>query len=353
LRDIARRRSSARFGALALTAAALVAAAASQSSPAVAATKAAPPTITSAFTPSLIGVGQTTSVGYTITNPNALATLSNVAVNITLGGGAVVDNPNGLNTSGCGTALLVTANPGDTSIVIGSVIVKAGTPCVISLAITSPTAGTSTSTASPLNSSAGNSAAGSSATLTVLADPTVTATAPTEGAKYAYGQQVTVNYSCAQAADTTGITGCTAQDDLGNNIATGGLLDTTVPGAHELTISAFSVTGAETDDAIDYTVLPDNVFTLKGVKTSGGKVAFKLALPGPGKVKIKAFAGSKTFSKTTLKINGQKTVSVKLVPTSAGAKLLTAGTVKLKLQVTYTPTGGVAKTVTKHGIKLS
>jgi hypothetical protein len=352
LRDIARSFGSARFGTVALTAAALIAAAASQAAPAGAATKTAPPTITSAFTPGLIGVGQTTSIGYTITNPNVLATLSNVAVNITLAGGAVVDNPNGLNTSGCGTALLVTANPGDTSIVIGSVIVKPGTPCVISLAITSPTPATATSTASPLNSSAGNSAAGSSATLTVLADPTVTATAPTEGAKYAYGQQVTVNYSCAQAADTTGITGCAAQDDLGNDLSTGALLDTSVPGAHQLTISAFSVTGAETDDTIDYTVLPDNIFKLKGVKTSGGKVAVKLVLPGAGKVKIKASAGSKTFSKTTLKINGKKTVSVTLKPTPGGTKLLAGGAVKLKLQVTYTPKGGVAKTVTKHGIKL-
>jgi len=352
LRDIARRFGAVRIGAGALVAATVLTAAAAQAVPATAATKAAPPTITSSFTPNLIGVGQTTAVAYTITDPNASGSLSNVAFNGTLAGGAVIDNPNGANTSGCGSTLTIAANPGDTNIIVGGVTIKAGTPCVISIAVTSATAETATSTVPFVASSAGNSTSGSSATLTVLADPTVTVTTPTEGAKYTYGQKVTVTFTCDQAAYTLGIVGCAAQDDLGDDIVSGGLLNTSVPGAHQLTVQAFSVTGAETDDTIDYTVLPDNAFTLKGVKTSGGKVTFKLVLPGAGKVKVKALAGSKTFALKTLNVKGKKTVSVTLKPTKAGAKLLGSGVLKLKLKVTYTPKGGVAKTVSKGGVKL-
>lgn len=58
-----------------------------------------PPTITSTFTPSLIGLSDSaaTALAFTITNPNASATLSAVSFTDTLPAGLAIDDPNGEN----------------------------------------------------------------------------------------------------------------------------------------------------------------------------------------------------------------------------------------------------------------
>ena len=85
-----------------LTAVALAVAAGSPAG-AGASTPAVPPTIASSFTPNVIGVGGTTALGFTITNPNASGTLSSVAFNDTLPANLTVDDPNGENGT-CGSA---------------------------------------------------------------------------------------------------------------------------------------------------------------------------------------------------------------------------------------------------------
>lgn len=341
MRNIAGIRGKAhRIGALSLAGAALLAIPAAATQVAQAASASKPPTITSSFTPALIATGGTSAIGFTITDPNASGTLSNVGFSDTLGGSGVVDNPNGLNTSGCGSSVAVTANPGANTIGVAGASIKAGTPCVISVAVTASTAETVDSQTSVVSSSAGNSTYGAAAVLSVLAPPTITIASPGNNASYKFGQVVHVNFSCAQAYDTLGLEGCTAQDDLGNTIADGGVIDTRIPGQHSLTVQAFSISGAVADDTVNYTVLPNNRFTLKGLKAKGTHVSFKLALPGAGKVKVAALIGRKTISTETLKITGKRKLTVTLTVAGSAAKI--------KLVVKYTPTGGVAASVTKH-----
>jgi hypothetical protein len=319
--------------------AATLAAFAVQVGPAGAATS--PPTISSSFTPTLIGVGETSAIGVAITDPNASGSLTGVGYTDTLTGGTV-DNPNGLTVSGCGTGVTVTANPGDTSITAAGATVKAGTPCTISVAVTSTTAGTLTSQTSTVASSAGASSAGASASLTVLSPPTVTVTTPAANASYSLGEKVTVSYACAETDAPAALQGCTAQDDLGNTVTTGGLLDTKVPGQHQLTVQAFSASGLVADQTVDYTVLPANTFVLKSLSGTGTKVGFRLKLPGAGKVVVKAFAGKSKVGSETINVAAERTIQVSL-PVSAPS-----GTTAVKLQISYTPTGGVKRTLVKH-----
>jgi hypothetical protein len=317
---------------------------------------ATPPTITSAFTPSLIGLSDSaaTALSFTVTNPDPTATLSAVSFTDTLPAGLAIDDPNGENGT-CGSAGVITAAPATQTISLSGGSLKAGTSCTFSVSVTAAQTGTFQSTTSAVSSSAGPSSAGAAATLTVIPPPSVTVSHIKENAKYTYGQAVRPTYSCAQPEDAAGLTDCSAEDDLGNNIASGGLLKTKIPGSHSLTVSATSDDGAVSTDTIDYTVLPNNQFVIAKLKPKGqGALQFQLALPGAGRVKVVELAGHTTFGQFTGSVSRQRKLSVTVKPTTAGGALLKqTPSVKVTLQVTYTPKGGVKRTVTRRGIALS
>lgn len=326
----------------------LAAASAVVATPAIAAT-AKPPTITSSFTPNLIGVGDTTALGIVLTNPNASGTLSSVGFSDALPSGLTIDDPSGENGT-CGTAGVVTATPGTQVFSLSGGSLKAGASCTVSVAVTPSQPQVFQNDTGPATSSAGNSvSSGDTEELTVLASPTATIVKPSKNARYSYGQVVRANYSCGQAGYTLGIASCSASDDLGNTIADGGRLATKVPGAHQLTVLAISVDGDVTSVSVNYTVLPDNQFTISNIKPkSGGSLSFELSLPGAGKVLALAVTGSKTVARSNLVAHGKQKLQVKLKPTGLGAKVAT-----VQLKVTYTPRGGKPRTVTVRGVKLS
>jgi hypothetical protein len=317
---------------------------------------ASPPTITSTFTPTLIGLSDSaaTALAFTITNPNTSGTLSAVSFTDTLPAGLAVDNPNGENGT-CGSAGIITATPATQTMSLSGGSIGAHASCTFSVSVTAAQTGTFQSTASAVSSSAGPSSAGSAATLTVIPPPTVTVSHVKSHARYAYGQAVRPTYSCAQPDDAAGLTDCSAEDDLGNDIASGGALKTKIPGSHSLTISATSDDGVVTTDEIDYVVLPNNQFVIAKVKSQHhGALQFQLALPGAGKVKVVELAGSKTFGLFTGSIAGRRKLNVTVKPTAAGSALLKqTPSVKVTLHVTYTPKGGVKRTVTRRGIALT
>ena len=159
-----------------------------------------------------------------------------------------------------------------------------------------------------------------------------------------------------QPAVTDPIQTCEASDDLGNNVKSGGKLPTKVAGKHTLTVQVIDALGNVVSEDVDYTVLPNNHFTIgKTKKGVGGSLAFTLALPGAGTVAIKELAGGKQVSSRTAKARGDGKVKLSgvLKLNGAGKKLLAAGKPKVKLQVTFTPTGGTKSTLAKSGITLS
>ena len=324
-----------------------VALAAIAGSPVGAAAATAPPTITSAFTPSLVGAGGTTSLSFTIANPNPSTTLSSVALTDTLPPNVTVDDPNGENGT-CGSASVVTATAGSSTISLSGGSLKAGTSCTLSVAVTASRPETVQNQTGDVSSSAGSSTHGDTETLTVLPAPTVTVGKPRDNAKYTYGEVVRAGYSCAQPGDATGLSDCSAQDDLGNTINSGGRLDTRSPGRHTLSISALGVDGLVTTDTIHYTVLPDNRFLLSRVKAlAGGALRLVLALPGAGKVRVRELAGVQTLASTASSVDRKRRLTVTLAPAGSGGPRI------VTLEVSYTPTGGHKRTVVRHGISVS
>ena len=115
---------------------------------------------------------------------------------------------------------------------------------------------------------------------------------------------------------------------------------------------------------------PSNAFSFGSSKSSGttGVVSLALTLPGPGKLtvsgkstvpakftKVVTTAAKKkkkakkiTYGKTTVSVSAAGKVTVNVKPSSAAKKALKKGAkLKVSFQVTYTPTGGTAKTATK------
>jgi uncharacterized repeat protein (TIGR01451 family) len=320
-----------------------------------------PPTITSAFTPTEVGVGDSTatSLSITITNPSPTAKLSGLAFTDTLPAGLTIDNPNGGNGT-CGSSGVITANPGTSTFALTNGSLAAAASCTISISVVAAEPGVLSNSPGAVSSSAGSSAPGAVETLTVLPPPTVTVTNIKNKATYSFGQVVRPKFTCTQAGDPTVLSSCSAADDLGDTIVSGGKLNTTTPGAHVLSVVAASTDGLSTTDNISYKVLPDSRFTISNVvPKQHGALGFALALPGPGTVKVVELGPKHAVVGTdTVKVTQKRKLKVDLKPTKAGVKLLKPATgsapVKLgvKLEVSFTPKGGVKRTVTHGGIEL-
>ncbi|MGZ4273088.1 MAG: DUF7933 domain-containing protein [Solirubrobacteraceae bacterium] len=320
-----------------------------------AALAASPPTVTTSFTPNLIGFSDSsaTALSVTIANPNASGTLSSVSFTDTLPAGLTIDNPNGENGT-CGSAGVITANAGSQTISLDGGSVKAGASCTFSVSVVPGQTGTFADSPAAAGSSGGTGAAGAPASLTVLPPPTVTVSHLRNNAKLAFGAVVRPTFSCSQPGDPAGLSDCSAVDDLGNNVGSGHALNTKVPGSHTLTVSATSVDGLVTSQDIDYTVLPANRFTLTKLTTNpSGTVSFVLTLPGAGSVIVRELDGHHTFGTYSGHVSGPRKLKVTVKPNAAGKARLAGGTAQqIAIQVTFAPKGGVKHTVTRHGVRV-
>jgi streptogramin lyase len=135
-------------------------------------TSALAPTITKDFAAATIPLNGTTSLTFTLTNPNVNAALTVVAFTDNLPAGLVVATPNGLNNTCGGTATAV-AGASSTSL---SVNLAAGASCTMTVDVNGTTAGIKNNSVqvTSYNGGTGNTA---NATLTVATSaPTITQT---------------------------------------------------------------------------------------------------------------------------------------------------------------------------------
>ena len=124
-----------------------------------------PPTITKTFGASTVSVNGTTSLNFTITNPNSGNSLSGVAVTDTLPSGLVVSAPNGL-TGSCGGGT-ITATAGSGSISLSGATLAAGASCNFSVNVTGPKVGIMNNTTGPVSSLEAGTGGTASASVTV------------------------------------------------------------------------------------------------------------------------------------------------------------------------------------------
>jgi hypothetical protein len=311
------------------------------------------PTITSAFTPNLIGVGDATAtaLSFTITNPNS-SSISKVAFSDQLPAPLTIDNPNGENGT-CGSSGVITANPGTSTISLSGGSIKAGSSCTFFFSLIATQPGVVQNSTGPVTSSAGASSSGDTETLTILPPPTVTVTHLRERQRVQQGQVVRPRFPCTQPNDPSALADCSAADDLGNVVRSGGVLPTPQTGHHTLTVSATSADGLVTTKTIDYTVLPDNRFTIRRIsRVSGGALQVKLSLPGAGHLVIAEVVGHQTIARYTRHLTGKRTIIATVRLSPAGLALLAGAPLRVKLEVAYTPSGGIKRTKTRPGIVL-
>lgn len=103
-------------------------------------------------------------------------------------------------------------------------------------------------------------------------------------------------------------------------------------------------------DAASITSTPPNSAITRGKltlnKSNGtGKLAIKV--PGPGALVVVGKGKTKKVKRANLTVTAAKTVKLPLKPTGAGKKVLNSnGKLKTRVDVTFTPTGGIAATQT-------
>lgn len=129
-----------------------------------------PPTIAKAFTPNAVGVGSTSSLSFTVGNPNPGHALTGVAFGDALPAGlAVAAAPNGA-TSGCGSPTFAPA-PGATTLAFSGGMVAAGGVCTVSVDVVANSSGVKNNNSGNVSSANGGTGDTASASLAAGAAP--------------------------------------------------------------------------------------------------------------------------------------------------------------------------------------
>ena len=189
----------------------------------------APPAISKSFGASAIGLGQSTSLSFTITNsnPNGTPALNGVGFTDTLPANLVVATPNGL-TGSCGVGGTITATAGSGSVSLAGATLPAGASCTFSLNVTGTAAGTSINavTVNSTNAGQGNTA---TAQLIVAVPPTIAKSFA--AAKILPGGTSTLSLVITNPNGTVAVSGVGVVDPLPTGVTVSGPVVNTCGGA--------------------------------------------------------------------------------------------------------------------------
>jgi hypothetical protein len=218
----------------------------------------------------------------------------------------------------------------------------------------------------------GAATSATSNTLFLPVAPSVSISSPTQGAAYTQGQVVDAAYTCTEASGGPGIASCTG------TVAAGAALDTSTAGTHTLTVTATSLDGETASQSLTYTVTapatpptttttpppsttppatkppttttpPSNAFTIKTLTgAANGALKLTLSLPGAGTVKLTETAtGVGTVTASAHEGRGGTCKLATALSKKLQAKLRSKHVKRVKVTITFTPTGGATRTISK------
>ena len=296
----------------------------------------APPSLSAAFGTSLLGLDGTTSVSFTITNPNPTFALSGVGFTDTFPAGLVIA---GQPTDTCGGS--VAGDPGADNVGLSDGQISPASSCTVSAAVAATAAGALTDTTTQVFSTEGGIGNTASAGLTVIGAPTISLLSPVGGRRYTFGQRVRADYSCADDPGGPGIGSCVG------DVANGALIDTAKAGTHAFTVTAKSRDGGVGTEIAFYTVAPDNHFKLGRTRVDpDGSVDFTVRVPGPGAVTVLESVGARPFARGHAAARRAGSVRLTVRPSASGRLDVQQGHVKrVSVTVTFTPSGGTRRLV--------
>jgi uncharacterized repeat protein (TIGR01451 family) len=168
-----------------------------------------PPTISKSFASPTVGLNESVTLTFTITNPNPATDLTGVGFNDNMPAGLLIANPDSVSGS-CDTSLVTTLA---TSLNMAGATILANTSCTVSVDVLAVTAGDQVNTTDPITSVEGGTGGTATATVSVVVpDLTVALShtgnflSPQTGATY------TITVSNSGGADTTAV--ITVNDNL-------------------------------------------------------------------------------------------------------------------------------------------
>jgi uncharacterized repeat protein (TIGR01451 family) len=171
----------------------------------------APPTISKAFGVPTIPLNGTTSLTFHVFNPNPNQTLTGIGFSDTLPAGLVVSTPNGLTVFNC-TGATVTATAGSGSVSLSGVSLPETEPCNITINVTGTAAGVKNNITSAITSTEGGSGGTASASVTVVAPPTISKAFG--AASIPVGGTTPLTFTITNPNTTVALTGVGASDAL-------------------------------------------------------------------------------------------------------------------------------------------
>ena len=320
----------------------------------------APPTIAKAFGAASIPLNGSTSLSFTITNPNATVALTGVGFSDTLPAGLVVSTPNGLTgTCGAGT---ITAAAGTNTISLSGGTIAASASCTFSVNVTGTAAGLQTNTTGNVTSTNGGTGGTATASIKVEAPPSI--------AKVFNPSTIALNATTSltftitnPAANVDALTGVAFTDTLptgltvANATATvcGGTLTTTAPTGIALTGATIAVnsqcqfsvtvTGAASGQ---YTNTTGNVTSTNG--GTGNTATANLTVASPPSI-------AKAFGAASIPLNGTTSLTFTINNPNTGVALsgiaftdnLPAGLVVATPNALNNTCGGTATAVAGSG----
>ena len=171
-----------------------------------------PPTISEVFGAANILVGASTSLSFTVTNPNPSAALSGVAFSDTLPAGLVIATPNGLSgTCGGGT---ITATAGSGSASLAGATLAAGAACTFSANVTGTASGTKNNTTGAVSSTEGGAGNTATAGLTVGAVVAPTISKAFGAANFVVGGSTSLSFTITNSNPSAALSGVAFSDTL-------------------------------------------------------------------------------------------------------------------------------------------
>jgi hypothetical protein len=192
-----------------------------------------------------------------------------------------------------------------------------------------------------------------SISFTVALAPNVNVSSPQEGATYTKGERVTPSFSCHDGLFGPGIAACRGMS-----------IDTSTLGRHTFTVTAESQDGQGTSVTVHYRVVaPDNHIAVLRVYPEGSDgFKVKLAVPSPGVLDVlesgerHGASAARTIQPATGRValarkhivvaDGPTVIVFTIRPTSAQASRFK----KVRLWITYKPTGGTQRNLGIYGL---